>query len=899
MSVFSSFPDKMFRPPLPADHLPRLDLVRQIESAASCRLVLISAPAGFGKSTLAAEYAEHLAQRPSKPRRSAWIALERRDADSAQLMRSLIEGLRDLFPGVGAAELALLCQAPADQPLSIELVLSGLMADLHRQCTPQQPVLVIIDDYHLVRGSANDNLCALLFEQLPAGFQILLTCRGRPSWSLARMRVNNQLLELDERHLRVAREPAQVFLEQAGIKMSDTQWLRQRIERNEGWFAGLRMLALTARQPTAPLVTREERLVEAYLLEEVIEAQPVHVQAFVSQIIWFDHFTAELCDQVRDADDSQAILDWLLQHQVFVVPLDSQGTWYRFHHLFSDALRQRGATNGQAARHRMHLRACDWFREHGFIADAVEQAMAAERPDEAAALAQHLPLNQLLAEQHVSTLLRWKAVLPRVLQGSSARLVLVHGWTLALACQLEDARVMLGRLAHFLPQPDAAGQRLLLGQALALQSFIARAGGDLHGASISAHQSLQCLKQSEVGSRLMSMLTLADVAVCQQDTDGARHWARTALELAQRSGNVLFEAQVVLVRARLLQARGEIGRASRLLAEQREVLAALNYPQGLAIRARLAIYHGYLIGQLGDLDTARHRVREGMEEARACRDLHVLPGYCLLAGIEARRRDGFGLAFELLAEAERLMHQWDVPPVYYLGWGTVLKSDLWISAGRYALAEQWLPRLRQTYCLDNPAAPPSFFHVLPVVINRVYARLLWSQGEHAEAEELLWQALKKLQQQGERLQALSVMTQLVQMLYRSQRSAQAQRLLLEAIAWAADESIIGPFVPLMSQLPGLMRRTLMRAPATAFRDQLRARLPEAPEAGVSMVEPLSSREQTVLECIARGHSNQQISEALFISLHTVKSHARRINHKLGVARRTQAVAQGKVLGLLH
>jgi LuxR family maltose regulon positive regulatory protein len=192
-------------------------------------------------------------------------------AEPAQLMRSLIEGLRALFPGVGAAELALLRQTTVDQPSSIELVLSGLMADLHQQSTPQQPVLVIIDDYHLVRGSANDHLCALLFEQLPAGFQVLLTCRGRPSWSLARMRVGNQLLEFDECDLRVARAPAQLFLEQAGVKVFDAQWLRQRIERNECWFAGLRMLALTARQPVTPSARSEEQLVEAYLLEEVIQ----------------------------------------------------------------------------------------------------------------------------------------------------------------------------------------------------------------------------------------------------------------------------------------------------------------------------------------------------------------------------------------------------------------------------------------------------------------------------------------------------------------------------------------------------------------------------------------------------------------------------------------------------
>lgn len=560
-----------------------------MQEASDRRLVLICAPAGFGKSTLAAEYAQQL----GAPWRSAWIALERRDAEPARLLRSLIQGLHELFPGVGSAELALLRQAHVDQPLAIEPLVATLMPDLHQQSSPQQPVLLVLDDYHLARCPLNDSLCALLFERLPAGFQILITCRGRPQWSLARMRVSHQLLELDERQLRLASEPARAFLERAGVGIAESQWLRQRIERNEGWFAGLRLLALTARHPgqhaDAHATASEGQLVEEYLLEEVVEAQPPHVQAFLSQVVWLDHFTAELCDQVRDADDSHAIIDWLLQHQVFMVPLDRQGTWYRFHHLFSDALRQRGAAEELGSRRRMHLRACDWFRAHGRIADAVEQALAAERPEEAAALAQHLPLDQLLAEQHVSTLLRWKAVLPRVLQGSSARLVLVHGWTLALARQLEDARVMLSRLQYFLPQPDATRQRLLLGQALALQSFIARAGGDLQGATASAHHSLQCLETEDDGSRLMSMLTLADVALCQKDMNSARHWSRTALDLAQRSGNVLFEAQVALLRARLLQARGEIGRACRMLAEQRQVLAALDHPQGLAIRARLAI----------------------------------------------------------------------------------------------------------------------------------------------------------------------------------------------------------------------------------------------------------------------------------------------------------------------
>lgn len=903
-------PGKIFRPPLPPDHLPRPALVALLQQAAQRRLILVCAPAGFGKTTLAIEYSEQL----SAPWRSIWLSLDPQDGEQGQLLRSLIQGLRTLYPTLGGKELELLGQQQSHQPLGSEQLVTSLLQDLRRVHNADTPVLLVLDDYHLICGPQTDRLCALLLEQLPQGFQLLITGRRRPDWHLARLRLGNQLLEIGEKHLRLSREAAAAFLDSAGLAGAEPQWLRHILQRNEGWIAGLRLLAMTAQQADHArggrhhlrdaTDTQPEQLIGEYLLEEVILHQPPAVQQFLQQIAWFDRFTIELCDHVRQAQDSQQIIHYLTQHQVFLVPLDREGKWYRFHHLFSDVLRERGASEHPRERLQMHLRACDWFRQQGRIADAVEQALAAERPDEAASLVQHLSLDRLLAEQHVGTLLRWKAELPGVLQGSSARLVMVHAWTLALACQLEEAQAMLQRLQHFLPQPDAYQQRCLLGQALALKAFLARSAGHLEEAMLCAHQALACLDDREAGSRVMAMLTLADSELCAQHIDAARHWARSALELAQRVADPLLEAQAVLMRARLMQARGQVARALQAVAGQRRLLAGMVHPQGLPVRARLTVYHGYLLGLLGDNDEAMELLRQGIEEARDCRDVHVLPGYCLLAGMQAQMRGGDGLAFETLTEAERLMHQWDIPPVYYLGWGTALKSDLWITSGRHDLAEHWLPRLRQTYCLENPAAPPMFFHALPVLIERVYARLLWSRGEQVAAESVLRALLSQLQHGGQHLQALAVMALLVRMLYRLQRPMEAEKILLAALALAVEDNISGPFLPLLHQAPPGLVDSLARAPASRLRDRLLGTLPtiDRPDGqtiAATLQDSLSTRELDVLRCIAQGYSNQQISEALFISLHTVKSHARRINNKLGVERRTQAVAQAKVLGLLE
>ncbi|SDR73893.1 transcriptional regulator, LuxR family [Halopseudomonas xinjiangensis] len=903
------YPGKSFRPPLPADHLPRPRLVQLLGDSALRRLILISAPAGFGKSTLAAEYCEQLPDRW----RSVWLALDPRDASAGQFLRTLISGLQSVLPRLGEQQLTLLEQTHSQQPLDLESVTRALLASLAERCeatgrnAPERVVLVL-DDYHLVQSQQCDRLCALLLEGLPGSFQLMLTSRKKPGWHLARLRLGNQVLELGEDHLRLGNESAAEFLRRAGVTEPDPEWARHILQRNEGWFAGLRLMAIAAEQAAGalrPLTLPKTPgpLINEYLLEEVVLRQPQQVQTFLQDAAWLDRFSAELCDSVRDSEDSAAILEHLASHRVFLVPLDPEGHWYRFHHLFSDVLRNRGAAADPKRQLRIHRRACQWFAAQGLIAEAIEHALAAERPDEAASLVQALPLDQLLAEQPVAKLLRWKAELPTVLQASSERLVLVHAWTLALACQLEDAELMLDRLSAFLPQPDAHRQEQLLALALTLKGYLARQAGKLEEAFSCLGQALDSLTDDASGSRLIAMLTLAEIDLAERRIDDARGRVRDAIALAQRTGSPLFEAQAQLMRARLQQARGLVERARGTVQAQLALIDAGDHAEDLSIRARLTMYEGYLAGLQGEREQALATLDVGIAEARRCRDIHVLLGYCMKASLLGRQRDTLGEGFDTLTEAERLMHMWDIPPVLHLGWLTVLKCDLWMSTDRRELADQWLPRLRQTYCGPAPAAPPPFYHALAAYIELVNARLLWLRGDQAGCEHALRALLATLQRAGEGLQLIIVQVHLARLLFHTNREVEAGALLRAALDMAAAQRIVDPFLSLVRQSPPGLHSALADAPASTLRDDLLAMLPAiagptGKPVAATLREPLSTRELDVLRCIAQGYSNQQISEALYISLHTVKSHARRINNKLGVARRTQAVAQAKALGLL-
>ncbi|MHC8307257.1 LuxR C-terminal-related transcriptional regulator [Pseudomonas sp. PB3P13] len=899
-AAVATLDSRFFRPPLPDGHVLRPRLCERLSAGLAGRLLLVSAPAGFGKSSLAVEFCQSL---PAHWQ-SLWLGLSPRDNDPGRFLERLLEGLQDFYPALGRQSLGLLKMRQRHQPFAFEEWLDGLLDELAEHLLPTAPLLLILDDYHLAQGPVLDRCLQFFLNHLPDGLLVMVTSRQRPDWHLARLRLSRQLLELHEQDLRLTHDEALTLLDRHSSSLRG-EALENLIERSEGWVAGLRFWLLAASEAgTAGALPQAlhggEGLIRDYLLEEVIDCLPAEVQAFLYDTAPQERFCSELCDAVREAHDSAEILRYLLAHQVFLVPLDEQGHWYRYHHLFSDLLRTRPASQAMVPAASLHLRACRWFNAQGLLDEAVEQALRAGHLDVAANLVQNLSEEQLLAEQNVGMLLRWKMDLPDSLLISTPRLIVLYSWALGLACQLDAAEELASHLSRFLPAPSATAQKSMLAQWLALSGIIARGRGNREQTLLYCGEALESLPSKRYGQRLMCLSTLSNLAIADGDLWRARGLNRESLELAQRVGNPLFEALAHYDRARVLQARGEI---SRSLDEVRQGLQRLQglSPQRLyAVRARLTLYQGFLLSLRLQPQAARACLQAGLAEARACRDISVLIGHCVLARLEGNCGE-FSKAFAELAEAERLMHIWDVPPIYYLAMITLVKCELWLAQGRTDLAHAWLARLGQTYNGEQPAAPPEFHPQLPLHIELQQALLDVIQAQPMLAEARLNALLEHGLQSGRKMLSVMALTQKAELLLAHKREPEARQTFAQALD-AAGGGVLQPFEKLLKKHPDWARAQLNACASSTVSQSLVDQLPAvatrlAPEPAPAC-EHLSSRELAVLKLIAQGCSNQEISDQLFISLHTVKTHASHINSKLGVERRTQAVARAKALGVL-
>lgn len=891
---------RFFRPPLPDGYVLRPRLCQRLQAGLGGRLLLVSAPAGFGKSSLAVEFCQSL---PAHWQ-SLWLGLSPRDSDPGRFLERLLEGLQDYFPALGAGALGLLKMRQRHQPFAFEEWLDGLLDELALHLDPAAPLLLVLDDYHLAQGPVLDRCLQFFLNHLPDGLLVMVTSRQRPDWHLARLRLSRQLLELHEQDLRLTHDEALTLLDRHSSSLRG-EALESLIQRSEGWVAGLRfwLLAVAEAGNDAALpqaLNGGEGLIRDYLLEEVIDCLPAEVQSFLYETAPQERFCSELCDAVREAHDSAEILRFLLAHQVFLVPLDEHGHWYRYHHLFSDLLRSRPIARAMVPNATLHLRACRWFNAQGLLDEAVEQALRAGHLDVAANLVQNLSEEQLLAEQNVGMLLRWKMDLPDSLLISTPRLIVLYSWALGLACQLDAAEELASHLSRFLPAPSATAQKSMLAQWLALSGIIARGRGHRELTLRYCGEALESLPAKRYGQRLMCLSTLSNLAIADGDLWRARGLNRESLELAQRVGNPLFEALAHYDRARVLQSRGEILRALDEVHQGLERLRGLSPQRLYAVRARLTLYEGFLLAMRLQPQAARVRLLAGIGEARACRDISVLIGHCVIARLDGACGE-FAKAFAELAEAERLMHIWDVPPIYYLAMITLVKCELWLAQGRIDLAEAWLARLGQTYTGEHAAAPPEFHPQLPLHVELQQALLDMIQGQPMLAEGRLNVLHENGQRTGRQLLSVMALTQKVALLLSGGREPEARKTLnlaLEAAAGGAFQ----PFDALLKIHPGWLRGQLQALTCNAVSQQLLTHFPTAalrPTVESSVTEQLSSRELAVLRLIAQGCSNQEISEQLFISLHTVKTHASHINSKLGVERRTQAVARAKELGLLY
>lgn len=826
-------------PRLPPQHLPRARL-RQALLHEEHRLRLLLAPLGHGKTVLLGE----CARAAPAGTRVAWLALGGEPLDAAALCRRLGEAL-----GLGAAG---------------EAEVLGRLRDC------REPLWIMLDDYPREPDAALDACLDRLLAQASPWVSWWLASRRRPACNLARLLLEGELLELGEAELGFDAAELEAFLLRNGRDWPEELRLAL-LEQTDGWCAGVRLRLLgwpaeTGTPSPGQLAEAGRPLLREYLQREILDALPTPQAEVLCDLARLTRCCTSLAEYLFE--EQPGILDALLERGVGLHREEGAGAWYRLPPLLAGEL----ADMGHGSPCGLHRRACQWYSQQGDLHAAFEHALRADQPDVAASLLQRLTEDQLLQGHNVARVLRLREELPEELLSSTPRLLILNTWALLFAGRLDEVEALLERFARFLPMPSAARQRTLVAQWLGLAGMLAHARGQREAAPL-LQAALDDLPDEAWSQRLLCLSGLGQVALIDGHLDAARLLNRDALKLARAQGSAIFEAYLEIDHAYLLAQRGELLRAETLLRRVLDTLAEQRQA-GCPVASRAQLRLGWLCYHQARPAEARQLLQEGLRGARRSLDSCVIYGYIGLAMLDARQ-GLFDSAFNRLLEAERQMQLQHVPEAVYRGPLLLASGTLSLRQGRTAQAREIFSRVLGRYREDGRSAPASAADLL-LRVECQLALVDAQDGQVQRALERLGAMLADMRRQGRMALVCEILLGLALAHAAAGADEQARACWQEGLHLARHHGL----------------ETIL--------DDARRHLPErfAEQAGERSAPLLSLRELSVLELIARGCSNLEIGERLFISLHTVKTHARRINGKLGVERRTQAVARAKELGLL-
>jgi ATP/maltotriose-dependent transcriptional regulator MalT len=870
---------KLYAPPRRSRIVLRPRLNERLTEGLERRLTLVSAPAGFGKSTLVAEWVADCGLPV------AWLSLDEDDAEPIRFLSYLVEALRTVRPGVGEGLLASLGSA---QPPPVEATLTPLVNEL--AALPADVVLVL-DDYHSVDGSPADEAVAFLLDHRPSRVHVTIATREDPALPLARWRAGAELSEIRAADLRFTPDESAAFLNQVmelGLSTGDVSALET---TTEGWVAGLQLAAISLRgHADAARFIRSfsgtNRFVLDYLVEEVLARQPPAVSEFLLRTSILDRLCGPLCDAVTldPVTPGQQTVEQLERSNLFVVPLDGERRWYRYHHLFRDLLRQRlGQSESDAVVNELHGRASRWYEDNGFDLEAFRHAAAGHDIERAERLVMgHGPSLQI-SDAFVAAG-AWISSLPREtldarpsLRVTWAQVLLANGRTSEIEEILAAAEATLDMQAEDGPTRELLRQVATL---RAILAFLEHRADDFVVASQWARELLD--------ERTQAFGTWATGYT--HEVAGERAKARNtyseALSTSRAAGYRFGDMNATIGLARMQELDNELRLAAATYEEAIDRSADL--PWSWISDAHLG--QGRIRYEWNELDAAWEQGQKGLGLARRLQDTDR-PAACLvlLAHVKLAQGDLVEAA-RILAEAEHSVHEHgfvrEGPRVAAASATISLRTGDVDRAAR--LAEEFdLPLVRARVCLARGDPDAALSALDP------YRR---------QAESRAWL--------DDRLRAL-VLQALAQRA--AADTGEAVSLLRETMEIGEPEGFVRLFVdegPMMARLlreaaaAGLHREYCLRL-LGAFATDATAPGPGASaphgggQAGASgLVDPLSKRELELLELLAEGLSNQDIAERLFLSPLTVKVHVRNIYSKLDVSSRTQAVARARLLGIL-
>lgn len=837
-----------FLPRLSTHHQLRVRLTEPL-LASTARVKLLCAPAGSGKTALLAEC---LLQAPPQCR-VFWLPLSGTVLSAVDFRHRLTETL-------GLAS-------------SGESDLLGYLSRL------QTPTWLFLDDYCRL---PNPELDLLLDRMLAISSPMLtwwLGARRRPPCNWPRLLLDDELYECESTSL--AFKPGEVEqILQPWVPEQASKVASRIIQRTGGWCAGVRIALLHkcdwSRQDK-PL-GRADTLLD-YLEHELFSSLTPELSEAWRVLAHLPRFNARLCDHLFGAGEGAQYLRTLQALGCFIEPWGDSTDWLQIFTPFTQLLRDEQWPAGRS----WHRRACQWFCTEQDWKSAFEQALLAEEYEVAVSLLQHFSFEHLFEEQTVVLLLRLHEQQGEELTLGSPQLVGLITAALLFAGRFEQATACIAHLAHFTPQPSAVLQRQLIARWQALQGWLLHLQGRMEASRAHFLDALSALDPECWTARLMCLSGLTQQALLRGELDVAQAHNREALCLARAQGSLVFEGLMELDHAQWLEQRGAPARAESLLFNIHELLCQ-QADRPAPLLGRIALRRGRLALTMGQDEHARECFQRGLELCMRSHDKRVLYGFLGLAQLAANQGD-YTQAFVQLRDAERLMQQRQIPDTVYRGVLLQVSSQFWLQQGRPQLAHEALTRVLRHYCGPQARqAPPATLELVPRIEYLLILAEVYLQ-QRSNAAALLQTLIDNAHANG--MYALEVELHL----------ARAE------VIWLQGESHLATAAlqegeQMISRCQGRQawRELQLRQPQWLRISATEVSITELSVEAHSS-SPLSKRELEVLQLIAQGNSNQQIADVLFISLHTVKTHARRINGKLGVERRTQAVAKAKLLGV--
>jgi LuxR family transcriptional regulator, maltose regulon positive regulatory protein len=878
---------KLYIPPPRSKVVLRPRLAERLNEGLGHKLTLISAPAGFGKTTLVSEWVagcEHPV---------AWLSLDEGDKDPARFLSYLVSALQTIVPGIGEGVLGAL-QSP--QPPSLESILIPLLNEI---ATVPHNFALVLDDYHVIDAKPVDKALTLLLEHLPPQMHLAIVTREDPDLPLTRLRAGDQLTELRVTDLRFTfTESAEFLRETMGLHLS-TEDIADLETRTEGWVVGLQLAAISMQgvQDTASFIksfTGSHHFVLDYLLEEALQKQPDSIQTFLLRTSILERMCGPLCDALltAPAGSGQKTLEHLEQINMFIIPLDNERRWYRYHHLFADLLRQRllhsassSAGDEKWSVDELHKRASTWYEDNGLQIEAFKHAAAANDIERAERLidGKGIPLH---LSGGVTPILDWLASLPTEVMNARpwlwwrhAALLLINGQTIGVQEKLNAAEAAL---AAALQGGEADEKtRNWIGRIAGARSVLALTRYDVKTMFTQSRRALEYLPPGNPAARTTPLWTLGYAHFLHGDRAAARQAYTEAISLSQASGDMFTTILATIGLGNVQELDNQLYQAAETY---RRILQWVgDKPQQIIHEAHLGLAR--ILYEWNDLDAAEQHGEQSLHLARQYEQ--IIDRYVVCEVFLARLK----LAQGDVAEATAILSKADES----------VRQQNFVHRVPEVASAQVLTLLRQ----GNIAAAAHLAqsHNLPIS----QARVRLAQGDTPAALAVLERWHQQVEEKGWKDEQLKVMVLQALILNVLGEKDKALQVLGDSLALAEAAGFIRIFVDEGAPMAHLLSEALTHGMMPDYVAKLLAAF-EAEKKMIEdksplpsdqpLIEPLSQRELEVLQLVAQGLSNDEIGKRLFLALDTVKGHNRRIYDKLQVQRRTEAVARARELGLL-